>query len=42
MAGGVLLDMDGVIYHGSELIDGASELIHGRPRQISLARIVSI
>ena len=28
MAGGVLLDMDGVIYHGSELIDGAAELIH--------------
>lgn len=27
MTGGVLLDMDGVIYRGAELIDGASELI---------------
>jgi len=27
MTGGLLLDMDGVIYRGSELIDGAADLI---------------
>jgi len=28
MTGGILLDMDGVIYHGSALIDGAFEFVH--------------